>query len=152
MPAPDPLPPPEFPAALRALVIDDDPDNADSLAGLLQFLGCRTAVAYGGDSGLRMLQLFQPDVVFLDILMPGYDGVGVMHRAKAFAPVSDPLFVCVTGNAREEARAIASGFDRFVQKPITPQFLADVVDEARLRAAARSDQPFPQPDVMHGTH
>src|SRR4051812_4136963 len=56
---------------LRALVVDDNVDAATSLSYLLQLLGCKTAVAFGGGMGLRVAQLFQPAIVFLDLDMPG---------------------------------------------------------------------------------
>ena len=59
---------------LRALVIDDNIDAANALSYLLQLHGCRTAVAFGGSTGLRIAQLFKPVVVFLDLEMSGEDG------------------------------------------------------------------------------
>ena len=53
------------------LVIDDDVDAANSLSYLLQIAGYPTAVAYGGEMGLRIAKLFKPALVFLDLQMPG---------------------------------------------------------------------------------
>ncbi|NRF71612.1 response regulator [Aquincola sp. S2] len=124
-------------AELRVLIVDDDPDVADALAGLLELMGCRTTVAFGGESGLRMLQLFKPGLVFLDLGMPGYDGVGVMHRAKTFGQADGAMYVCLTGNKYEEDRALASGFDRFVHKPMTMDKLSEILSEARARSVVQ---------------
>jgi len=119
-------------AELRVLVVDDELDSANSLSFLLQLSGCLTAVAFGGDSTYRMLQLFKPGLVFLDLRMPGYDGCGILNRAKTTLPgVEDIIFVCLTGCADEEERALASGFDLFVAKPMDPARLGDIVGLAQ---------------------
>lgn len=130
---------------LRVLVVDDNVDAATSLSYLLQLLGCKTAVAFGGVMGLRVAELFQPSLVFLDLDMPGQDGCAVLAEAKKLGgPVANALFVCLTGRSQEgdERRCISAGFDRFIPKPIEPLAMQAVLTEARRRmsAAPRRDR------------
>ena len=129
---------PEFAQSkeLRVLVVDDNLDAATSLTYLLQILGCKTAVAFGGLMALRVAQLFQPALVFLDLDMPGPDGCEVLAQIRQMeGPVSDALFVCLTGrdDPSDEERCRKAGFDRFVSKPIEPELLQAVLAQAASR-------------------
>ena len=128
---------------LRALVVDDNIDAATSFSHLLQLLGCRTAVAFGGAMGQRVAQLFKPAIVFLDLDMPGRDGCEVLGDLRQ--PVDahgNPLFICLTGRTEEpdRARCLAAGFDHFVNKPMPPDLLAGLLAEARKRTGTSAAQ------------
>lgn len=126
------------PTELRVLIVDDDIDTATSFSYVLQILGCKTAVGFGGAMGLRVAQLFQPNLVFLDLGMPGADGCETLIAAKAMeGSVSTAMFVCLTGRSdpAEERRCLDAGFDRFVSKPMDPSLLPELLAEARARAA-----------------
>lgn len=123
---------------LRVLIVDDDIDTATSFSYVLQILGCKTAVGFGGAMGLRVAQLFQPNLVFLDLGMPGADGCETLIAARAMeGQVSTAMFVCLTGRSdpAEERRCLDAGFDRFVSKPMDPSLLPELLAEARTRAA-----------------
>ena len=88
---------------VRVLVVDDNVDVATSLGYLLQLMGAKTAVAFGGDMALRLMRLFQPMLVLIDLRMPGLDGCEVMREARALPGVeSGTLFVCFSAS-RDEA-------------------------------------------------
>lgn len=128
----------DAPGELRVLVVDDNVDAATSLSYLLQLLGCTMAVAFGGVMALRVAQLFQPAVVFVDLEMPGPDGYEVLAEAKKLGgPIAGALFVCLTGRgeATDERRCLDAGFDRFVTKPMAPEVLREILMEARQRAS-----------------
>jgi CheY-like chemotaxis protein len=130
---------------LRALVVDDNVDAATSLSYLLQLLGCKTAVAFGGTMALRVAQLFQPSLVFLDLDMPGQDGCETLVEIRNLGgAVSSALFVCLTGRSEpaDEKRCLDAGFDHFVAKPMEPDVLREVLEEAGKKAA-RADQASP---------
>jgi CheY-like chemotaxis protein len=127
---------------LRILVVDDSLDAAHALAGVLELLGCRTAVAFGGTMALRIAQLFRPDVVILDLDLGAADGDGcdVLRTMRSDVEGADAIhFVCLTGCRDDgvEARCLAAGFDRFYAKPIEPAALAGVVDRQRAAEAGR---------------
>ncbi|WP_161974510.1 response regulator [Piscinibacter terrae] len=124
---------------LRALVVDDNIDAATSLGYLLQLLGCKTATAFDGVSALRVAQVFQPGIVFLDLDMPGPDGCEVLAQARALeGPVARALFVCFTGRSEpaDERRCLEAGFDRFLPKPMEPAVLQELLSHAHRRLAA----------------
>jgi CheY-like chemotaxis protein len=121
---------------LRVLIVDDHVDCASSLGCILETMGCRTATAFGGAMGVRIALLFKPDLVFLDLEMPGANGCEVLADIRSpGGPVSDALFVCLTGTqtARAEEECAAAGFDEFVRKPISYLALARIVTRARDR-------------------
>jgi len=121
---------------LRVLIVDDHVDCASTLGCILETMGCRTATAYGGAMGVRMALLFKPDLVFLDLEMPGANGCEVLADIRSLGgPVAEALFVCLTGTqtARAEEECAAAGFDEFVRKPIAYRALARIVARARDR-------------------
>lgn len=126
---------------LRVLVIDDNIDVANSLSHLLQLIGCRTAVAYGGEMGLRIAELFHPSLVFLDQRMPGLDGCEVLAQSRdAGTPLAEAMCVCVTAVAGEEveARCREAGFDAFVRKPLEPPELYELLNRAQVRTISNA--------------
>ncbi len=129
---------------VRVLVVDDNVDAATSLGYLLQLMGAKTAVAFGGDMALRLAQLFQPMLILVDLRMPGLDGCQVMREARALpGVVPDTLFACFSAT-RDEAdrrRCLEAGFDFFVSKPVDPSELARILRAAqeRLCGDARGD-------------
>jgi CheY-like chemotaxis protein len=131
---------------LRVLIVDDHVDCASSLGCLLETMGCKTATAYGGAMGLRMAMLFKPDLVFLDLEMPGANGCEVLAELRGLgAPASQAMVVCLTGTgtARAEEQCVAAGFDEFVRKPISYLTLTRIVERARDR------RPQDSPHTAH---
>jgi CheY-like chemotaxis protein len=123
-------------AELRVLIVDDNVDAATSLSYLLQMIGCKTAVAFGGEMGVRVAELFQPSLMFLDLNMPGHDGCEVLTRIKSLqGRTAQAMSICLTatGQGEDEQRCLAAGFDQYVQKPLEPQVLSDMLLLARAR-------------------
>src|SRR5256885_1931077 len=98
--------------SLRVLVIDDEPDNATSLAMLLQTWGFETATACDGASAEAAVRSRPPDVLFLDIGLPGESGYAVAKRLRPLF-AAKPLLVALTGHATEadDRRSQDEGFD-----------------------------------------
>ncbi|HJZ10195.1 MAG TPA: response regulator [Trebonia sp.] len=112
------------------LVVDDLPQNVRLLEAVLSPKGFRVATASSGEEALDVLSKEHPDLVLLDILMPGMDGYEVCRRIRedpqtAFLPV---IMITASGG-QEKIRAIESGADDFVDKPF---------DQAELLARVRS--------------
>src|SRR5262245_29126400 len=112
-----PLPPP-----LRVLVVDDCPDNRVALGLLLRLWGHEVRKAADGPSALKAAGTFLPEVVLLDLAMPGMDGFEVARQLRRMAHLGRPLLVAVTGYGREcdIARARQAGFDLLLAKPVDP--------------------------------
>jgi CheY-like chemotaxis protein len=118
--------------SLRVLIVDDNQDGADSLLLLLQAYGVEPRVAYDGESALLAARAFRPDVVLLDIGMPGLDGYEVARRLRRQEGLHDALLVALTGYAGEEdrRRSAEAGFDAHLTKP------ADLTQLQRVLADA----------------
>jgi signal transduction histidine kinase/integral membrane sensor domain MASE1/CheY-like chemotaxis protein len=120
-----PAPPPPAPAAatrgaLRILLVEDNVDSADALAHLLRRRGHETYVARDGIDGLEQACARRPDVVLLDIGLPGLDGYEVARRLRAGGGVADALLVALSGYGQESdrRRAREAGFDHHLVKPV----------------------------------
>jgi PAS domain S-box-containing protein len=105
--------------ALRILVVDDNADAADSLASLLEFEGHSTRVAHDADAALGAAHEFRPDIVFLDIGMPGKDGYQVARELRDAVETRDAVLVALTGwgAAEDRLRTRKAGFDHHLTKP-----------------------------------
>ena len=104
----------------RILVIDDEAAIRDSMKMILEYEGYDFAGAASGQDGLTIIEREPPDVVFLDIKMPGMDGLEVLSRVKA---INDTLpVVIVSGHATIETavEATKKGAFDFIEKPLSP--------------------------------
>ena len=107
-------------ADCRILVVEDNRDAAASLRMLLEANGADVRVADSGPRALTLFDRFHPDVVLLDIAMPGMSGYEVARRLRAEFPDRPALLVALTGWGREEdvQRAREAGFDHHLLKPV----------------------------------
>ena len=106
--------------ARRILVVDDNEDAADSLGMVLGLDGHEVIAAYTGDQALERAQAFRPDVVLLDIGLPGVDGYEVARRIRACIDLKAVCLVAVTGYGQDadKARAREAGFAHHLVKPV----------------------------------
>jgi len=122
---------------LRILVVDDNVDAADTLATLLQLAGHCVHATYDPHGGLAAVDEFKPDLVLLDIGMPGMSGLDVASRIRT-EHRSAPILVALTGwgQPQDRERAKAAGFDYHFTKPLDVQDLEQVIAAhlARLRS------------------
>lgn len=104
----------------QILVVDDNADAADSLAMLLEYLGRTVRVANSGQAALDMLREFRPEVILMDIGMPGMDGLEVARRIREQPPFDSATLIALSGWGQEEdkRRASESGFDHHLTKPV----------------------------------
>jgi len=113
-------PPARVAAPRRVLVVDDNRDAADSLAALLGVLGADCHVAYDGGSALDAIPSLQPEMVFLDLGMPGIDGYEVARRIRRPERGAAPFLVALTGWGQpdDRRRTREAGFDQHLVKPV----------------------------------
>jgi CheY-like chemotaxis protein/two-component sensor histidine kinase len=106
--------------SVRVLVVDDNCDAAETLSALLELLGHRAQVANSGHAALEAMQDFRPQVVFLDLGMPGMNGYDVAQAIRDDRRLDQPLLVALTGwgGAEDRQRTSAAGFDRHLTKPV----------------------------------
>ena len=108
--------------ARRVLVVDDQPDSTDSLALFLRLRGHEVHTASDGPGALEEFARCQPEVVFLDLGLPGMSGYDVARRLRAMPEAREVRLVAVTGYGTEEdrERTRAAGFDVHLAKPVDP--------------------------------
>ena len=113
----------------RVLVVDDNEDGARLLARLLRASGHHAELAHDGPTALDAAIATPPDVVFLDIGLPGMDGFEVARRLRRLDGPNRALLVALTGYGREDdmRRSREAGFDLHMVKPVDPQALNDLL-------------------------
>jgi CheY-like chemotaxis protein len=125
----------------KILVADDDQDSAESLALLFQLMGHDVRAAQSGLAAIDVAAEFRPDLIVLDIGMPGLDGYEVCRRIRQHDWAQTIVIAALTGWSRDEDRdrSEQAGFNHFLVKPVDPKALEDLI--AGLMRAARPDQP-----------
>ena len=124
---------PECPAEsgrpLRVLIVEDNPDTAESLAMLLRLYGHEVKTANAGPAGLQATLSQNPDVVLLDIGLPGIDGYEVARRIRE--KTDKPLLIAMTGYGQNEdrERSKEAGFKYHLVKPVDPAKLQNLLIE-----------------------
>jgi CheY-like chemotaxis protein len=108
------------PGAWRILVVDDNADAADSIALLLQAAGHDAEVAYSSEAALEAAVGSRPDVVLLDIGLPGMDGYEVARRLRAQPELENLRLIALTGYGHDSdrMRSREAGFDHHLVKPV----------------------------------
>jgi CheY-like chemotaxis protein len=105
--------------SLRVLVADDNVDTADTMAMLITTLGHDVRKAYDGPASLEAALDYRPDIMLLDIGLPGLDGYQLAKRIRGQAALQDVVLVALTGYGHESARqrSLGAGFDHHLTKP-----------------------------------
>jgi signal transduction histidine kinase/CheY-like chemotaxis protein len=117
--SPSSQPPVSRQGAARVLVVDDNVDAAEGLAELLTVEGNEVSIAHDGDQALSRVREWAPNVVFLDIGLPGIDGYEVARRLRLEHPSRELRLIALSGYAQEAdiRRGEAAGFDAHLVKP-----------------------------------
>ena len=123
---------------LRILIVDDNVDAADSLRLLLGANGHRIAVSHDGKAALEHAATLLPDVIFLDIGLPGLDGYEVARRLRQLPALAGTLIVAMTGYGQPDdlKRSLEAGFDRHLVKPVDPAAIEHLLDQVGKPATA----------------
>ena len=129
-------------ATATILIIDDDATLLELLSGHLESAGYRTVIAEGGEEGLREFQKRPPDLVILDVMMPGMDGWEVCRRLRAHSSVAI-VMLTAKGEEMDKLRSFRLGVDDYVTKPfsfaeLTARVGAVLSRSARSPAAQRA--------------
>ena len=116
-------------ARARVLLVEDNVDAADALGMLLELLGHEVQVVHDGLAALEALQRRMPDVMLVDIGLPGIDGFEVAQRVRALPGARSVVLVALTGYGRSEdkERTRAAGFDHHLTKPVEIDALQGLV-------------------------
>jgi two-component system cell cycle response regulator DivK len=114
----------------RILVVEDNPLNLKLVRDVLQFAGYDVIEAQSGEEGVRAAEADPPDLVLMDLQLPGIDGTETLHRLRQGPLARDVPVVAVTASAMAEDRERASlaGFDGYVEKPISVRELPGKIE------------------------
>jgi two-component system, cell cycle response regulator DivK len=115
----------------RILVVEDNPKNLKLLRDVLQFSGYEVIEATSGEDGVRLAASEQPDLILMDLQLPGIDGAEALRRIRAGERTREVPVVAVTAFAMDHDRehAFASGFTGYVEKPISIRRLPQQVKD-----------------------
>ena|SRR5882724_6894453 len=131
-------PAPSCPSPLHILVVEDDPESLHLMGALLSLWGHEPRLTANGLSGLEAAETEMPDVVLLDLGLPGMDGFEVAGKLRALPGGDAVLIVAVTAFRGENHcdRALESGFDLYLMKPVDIETLRMVLAQAPRAHAA----------------
>ena len=123
------------PTALRILIADDNIDAAQILSLLLEVFGHTVTVTHDGHAALKLARELQPDLVFLDIGMPGMNGYEVAKAMRALPSLAGTTLVALTGWGGEQDRVLSreAGFDRHLIKPADMKEIESVLAQISRR-------------------
>lgn len=113
----------------HVLIVDDNRDAADTIAGLVNSCGCVARAVYSGEEAINETTRFLPDMVLVDLAMPGLDGYETVARIRQKRPAAEIVTVAVTAFDSQEhkRRAYDSGFDLFLPKPLRVKALRELL-------------------------
>jgi two-component system sensor histidine kinase/response regulator len=128
------------------LVVDDEPNNFDVIETFLNEQDYILHYAAGGQEALDSLNIFLPDVILLDVMMPGLDGIEVCRRIKAMPQWHPVPIIMVTALTSKEdlARCIEAGADDFISKPVNSLEL-----RARVKSMLRIKQQYDRINTLY---
>jgi two-component system OmpR family response regulator len=119
----------------RLLVVDDEPNIRELLSASLRYAGFEVATAPDGQQALAVAEQFRPDLLVLDVMMPGLDGFGVVRRLRQNGMHTPVLFLTARDASEDKVTGLTLGGDDYVTKPFS---LDEVL--ARIRAVLRRSQ------------
>ena len=121
------------PSGKRLLVVDDNQDAANSLAMLLKLQGHEVRVAYSGMGAVEITKTYTPDVVFMDIGMPGMDGYEAARRIREQPGLGRVVLAALTGWGQQEdrRRTAEAGFNHHLVKPPEPKVIESLLADLK---------------------
>lgn len=133
------------------LVVDDEPTIVEIVSRYLERAGFETVQAKDGPEAMRQAELRQPDLVVLDLMLPGFDGIEVMRRLHE-RPGKRVAVILLTARGEENDRLVGlrHGADDYVVKPFSPAELVARVEAVMRRVSPPADEDEGAPPVEHG--
>lgn len=122
----------------KVLLVDDEPDTLRTYADILTSGGYEVTVASSGDEAIGKVDGYRPDVILLDIMMPGTDGIEVARRLSEQPDLKDIPTIMITALTSFPTGAgleAISNIQRFIYKPCRPRTLLEGVDDVLRRHA-----------------
>src|SRR3954464_12404352 len=121
----------------RVLVVDDNQDIVATTVFLLRDMGHDSEGCLSGQEALEFVQTYDPDVVVMDLAMPGISGFEVAQQIRQRFPGPRPVLIAVTGELKGPLDLMLSnksGFDHYILKPADPKTLEGLIDQQNAKA------------------
>jgi two-component system OmpR family response regulator len=128
-------------AEARVLVVDDEPNIVELLSTSLRFVGFDVATAADGVQALDVARSFRPDLLVLDVMMPGMDGFGLLRRLRDDGVRSPVLFLTARDSVEDKITGLTLGGDDYVTKPFSLEEVVARIRSVLRRSGALSELP-----------
>ncbi|MFC8845876.1 MULTISPECIES: response regulator transcription factor [unclassified Micromonospora] len=125
----------------RVLVVDDDPTVSDVVRRYLEQDGCEVRLAADGADGLAAIAGYRPDLVVLDLMMPGIDGLEVCRRIRRQLPNLPVIMLTALGEEADRVLGLEVGADDYVTKPFSPRELVLRIRSVLRRTTGHTTDP-----------
>lgn len=125
---------------VRVLLVDDEKEFVESLSERLELRNLKPGIAYDGEQALEAVKKERPDVMILDLRMPGIDGIEVLRKMKKDHPEVDVVILTGHGTDKDEAEARRLGATAFLKKPVDIDQLVGTVHKEKLRVLLVDDE------------
>lgn len=114
----------------KVLVVDDEPEITEIVESFLTEAGYKVSIANSGQEAFKKAREFKPDVILLDIMMPGTDGYAVCQELKKDPQFANTPVIFLTGKERDDdmGRSFKSGGDMYIKKPFSCERLLEIVN------------------------
>jgi two-component system response regulator CpxR len=136
----------------KVLLVDDEREFVNALSERLQTRSMQPAVAYAGEEALAMVEADQPEVMVLDLKMPGIDGLEVLRRMKQRHPETEVVILTGHGSDAEEALAAQLGAFAYLRKPVDIEVLTEAMKKAYAKVSAAKLHHGDTETRRHGGH
>ncbi len=120
----------DFELPSKVLLVDDEREFAQTLSERLLMRDMGSAVAYDGESALAMISEDEPEVMILDLKMPGIDGIEVLKRVKQSRPEIEVIILTGHGSEQDRQTCLDLGAFAYLQKPVDIELLTDTLKKA----------------------
>ena len=127
------------------LVVDDEPNICNVLRRILEREGYQVLTAPDGEAALQLIRQHEPDVILLDLMMPGIDGREVCWRVRAFSPQTRIIYFTAKTelSGTFKTKELYGGADAFIAKPATSKRILSMVDSMLNSRRSKKDEYLP---------
>ena len=124
----------------KVLIVDDAPDTLDIIQKLLSFEGYEVILAATGEEGVKKVEVEKPDVVLMDISLPGIDGTEALRRIRTINPIQSVIMLTAFATVENAIQALKEGASDFVKKPFENEHLIHIVNQALQKSRTLAEK------------
>jgi len=124
----------------KVLIVDDAPDTLDIIQKLLSFEGYEVILATTGEEGVKKVEEEKPDVVLMDISLPGIDGTEALKRIRTINPIQSVIMLTAFATVENAIQALKEGASDFVKKPFENEHLIHIVNQALQKSRTLTEK------------